>query len=308
MANSLYSRYVWLIDTIRRRRRITRSELDRAWRQTSFGNGNPLCRRTLYNYRNAIAELFGINIQVDASTYEYYIAEEDENNRSVTNWLLNTGAVNDALAGARDISDRIFVDDIPSAREHLGTVIQAIRQSLRLTFDYQNYSRSRPTQGIVYEPYFLKIFKLRWYVVGRNVRENKIKTYALDRMRDAALGQPFAMPDDLRPDEYFRDSFGIVVTQSPAKRIAIRADHRNANYLRGLPLHRSQQEVVHDGFSIFYYKMRITDDLVQELLGYGPRLTVLEPPELRAIITSNMRESLKNYEETSRTNSPTRPK
>ena len=79
MPSSLYARYVWLIDTIKRRGRITRGELDRLWRLSPHGAGNALCRRTLYNYRAAIQEIFGIDIQCDPATYEYYIAEELQN-------------------------------------------------------------------------------------------------------------------------------------------------------------------------------------------------------------------------------------
>lgn len=302
MPKSLLNKYIWMVDTIRRRGRITRAELDERWRETEWADGNPLCRRTLYNYRQAIEQLFGIDIQCDPATYEYYIADEDDHCRSVTDWLLNSSAVNDALSGARDISDRIFLDDVPSAREHLGTVIDSIRTGHLLIFDYQNYARSRPTRGIRYEPYLLKIYRQRWYMVGRTVSDNKIKTYALDRMSNVTqTADSFVMPADFSPSAYFHDAFGIIVTRSEPRRIAIRADHRNANYLRGLPLHHSQQEVVHDGFSIFYYNMRITDDLVQELLSFGPRITVLEPAELRVLMTTALRESLDNYLATART-------
>lgn len=306
MSRDLLSRYIWMVDTIRRRGRITRAELAERWKESGPGGGTDLCRRTFYNYRQTIRELFNITIEVDPATYEYYIAEEDPGNSGVTDWLLNSSAVNEALAGARDISDRILLDDVPSAREHLGTVIESIRSRRRLVFDYHNYSRSRPTRGVQYEPYFLRIFKQRWYVVGRSIADNRIKTYALDRMRSVTLGaEEFEIPANMTPAEYFRDSFGIVVTKTEPRRIAIRTSHRSANYLRDLPLHPSQQEVLHDGFSIFYYKMRITEDLVTELLSYGPRIVVLEPPELRAIMTSNLRDALAGYEATAVTGSAT---
>ena len=296
MAKDLYNRYVWLIETIRRRGRITRSELDERWRQSPHGNGNPLCRRTLYNYRTAIREIFNIDIRCDEANYEYYIEAEDAHKLSVTNWLLNSRAVNDALAQASDVANRIFLEDVPSAREHLGTAIAAIQQGRRVRFDYYNYARSRPTRGVVFEPYFLKIFKQRWYLVGRHVAENKIKTYALDRVKEFThLNESFEMPATFVPDEYFRDAFGIIVTQGEPKRIALRVDARTAHYLRDLPLHHSQQEVVHDGFVIFYYKMLISNDLITELLSYGPRVTVLEPLELRNALIAEYRNALANY-------------
>jgi hypothetical protein len=296
MARDLYNKYLWLIDTIKRRGRITRGELNERWMQTSFSDGNVLCRRTLFNYRRAIQDIFNITIECDPSTYEYYIDEIDQHEKSVTNWLLNSRAVTDALNSARDISDRIFLEDVPSAREYLGVIIESIRQSVRLCFDYHNYTRSRPNKGVIFEPYFLKIFKQRWYAVGRHVQENKIKTYALDRMMNANLmSEKFVVPDDFNPDAYFIDAFGIVVTQNEPKTIAIRADHRNANYLRDLPLHHSQQEVVHDGFSIFYYHMRITNDLVAELLSYGSRLQIIAPAELKAMLTEEYTKALQLY-------------
>jgi len=116
-------------------------------------------------------------------------------------------------------------------------------------------------------------------------------------MMNVVIGsEKYEMPADFDPDEYFRDAFGIVVTKNEPKTIAIRADHRNANYLRDLPLHHSQQEIVHDGFSIFYYRMRITDDLVAELLSYGSRLQVISPPELKAMLVGEFKKTLKLYE------------
>lgn len=301
------NKYIWLIDTIRRRGRITRRELSRLWEDNRIDDGRPLNRRTLYNYLKAIEELFHITISVDLSTFEYYIDNSDVHSSSVTDWLLNTQAVNDALAGARDISDRIFLENVPSARDHLGTIIEAMRHNQRIKFDYHNYTRSRPSRGVLYEPYFIKIFKQRWYAVGRSVADDKIKTYALDRMRDVLLEpDTFAVPEWFDADNYFRDAFGIVVTSNEPRRIAIRTDHRNANYLRDLPLHHSQEEVVHDGFSIFYYRMRITDDLVAELLSMGSRIIVLEPPELRNMLTMQYKAAIELYETDSEKRKPRR--
>ena len=297
MAKDLFKRYIWLVDTIRRYGRITRQELDSAWRRSAFSNGEKLPRRTFYNYRQAVEELFDIDIQCDPSTFEYYIDTEDAHTEDMANWLLNSAATNDLLSSARSVSSRIFLEDVPSAREHLGDIIEAMRKNHAIRFSYQPYTRTLATDGVVIEPYFLKIFKNRWYITGRHVAQKRIKTYALDRMSDLQLlNQPFEMPEDFRPEEYFRDSFGIVFTQNEARRIALRTDTRQAKYLRALPLHSSQMEMMHDQYSIFYYKMRITPDLVEEILSHGPRVTVLEPPELRAMIQDELRNALFNYE------------
>ncbi len=297
MANELLNRYIWLVDTIRRYGRITRRELDDCWRRSAFSDGETvLTRRTFYNYRQAIEDLFDVNIQCDPMTYEYYIADADSHKESVTEWLLNAAATNDVLSSSRDISQKIFLEDVPSARHHLATVINALKSNCPVKFDYHPYTKSTPTTGIIIEPYFLKIFRQRWYLTGRVVAENRIKTYALDR-----ISSPMVLPDKFTPDPsfdaetYSRDSFGIIFSQGEVKDIVIRTDARQAKYFRALPLHHSQREMIHDDFSNFSYRMRITDDLIAELLSYGPKVTVVSPPELRAIIRERLSASLANY-------------
>lgn len=297
MSKDLFSRYIWLIDTIKRYGKITREELNARWKRSPFSNGESLPRRTFYNYRLAIEEIFKINIECNPSTFEYYISDEDVHNESVTNWLLNSAAMSNVLSDSRDISDRIFLEDVPSAREYLSLIIDSLKENHPIKFTYQPFSRSNATPDITLEPYFLKIFKQRWYITGRNIKEDTLKTYALDRMKDVTIEQStFIIPDDFDAETYFRDSFGIVFSQGEVKHIAIKTSARQAKYFRALPLHQSQSEMIHDAYSIFYYKLRITPDFVQELLSYGPQITVLEPPELKAMMITSLQESLAEYE------------
>lgn len=298
MARTPVEKYIWLIDILRQRGRMTRRLLNDAWVNSSLNtSGNELCRRTLYNYKNAILELFDIEICYDPVTFEYFIKESDKSSGKLTEWLLNSSAVSEVLSESRDISDRIVLEDIPSARLYLPVVIKALRGSTRLKFDYHNYTRSRPTRGVIFEPYMARIFKQRWYVIGLNVNENKIKTYALDRMSNTIdMGTAFEKPDYFEPSEYFNYSFGIVVNRSSPVDIVLRTDHHYANYLAALPLHHSQQQTVHDHYCLFRYRMQITDDLVQELLSHGSRVVIEQPAELRLRIKEELKKSLAEYE------------
>ncbi len=55
--------------------------------------------------------------------------------------------------------------------------------------------------------------------------------------------------------------------------------------------------MVHDTYSVFSYQLKLTPDFVQELLSYGPKITVLDPPELKAMITESLNQTLKNYQQ-----------
>lgn len=298
MAKGSVDRYIWLVDTIRRYGRITRAGLDSCWARSQFGAGTKgIPRRTFCNYRAAAEDLFDIEIKCDPATFEYYIEKTDDaHSEGVTDWLLNNAVTNEMLRGSRDVASKIFVENVPSAREFLAPVIDALRENRRVRFNYHPYTRSRATTGIVLEPYFIKIFKQRWYVTGRVVAENRLKTYALDRVSDLnLLNETFTPDPTFDADEYFRYSFGIVSAASEPRDIELRVDPLQAKYFRALPLHPSQQEYVHDDFSVFRYRMKITPDLVAELLGYGSKIEVTAPPELRAMMRTELQAALSRY-------------
>ena len=130
-----------------------------------------------------------------------------------------------------------------------------------------------------------------------NVKEGLVKTYALDRMSHLNLLQDtFKMPDDINPSEFFKDCFGIITNKNSAKRIVLRVEPTQAKYFRALPLHPSQQEEIHDNYSIVSYTMRITYDLKEELMSHGASIEVLEPKELKTLICTELEQALKNYQ------------
>lgn len=298
MARNLITRYVWLVDTINRYGRITLKDLSEAWLRSSISEGKPLARRTFFHYRDGVEEMFDINIQCDKTTFEYYIDNQGgESSARLLSWLVDSVSMSGMLSNAQDISGRIMLENVPSARRHLPVIIDALKQNHRISFSYKSYTRSRPTHDIILEPYFIKIFKQLWYVIGFNVKDKQIKTYSLDRMSYLSmLPDVFTMPENINPSEFFKDCFGIITNKNRPKRIVLRVEPTQAKYFRALPLHSSQQEEVHDRYSLFTYKMRITYDLKEELMSHGASIEVLEPKELKTLIRSELEEALKNYQ------------
>ena len=68
-------------------------------------------------------------------------------------------------------------------------------------------------------------------------------------------------------------------------------------YLRTLPLHRTQEEVLtkHEQFSEFQYRVCLTPELSSQLLAMGEKVEVLEPMELREEIKKRLEECLTKY-------------
>ena len=72
---SLISKYVWVVDTIYKAHRISFKELNRRWLCDDISRGVDIPKRTFDNWRCAIWDLFGINIENEnRGEYRYYIA------------------------------------------------------------------------------------------------------------------------------------------------------------------------------------------------------------------------------------------
>ena len=299
---NLISVYIWIVDTIQRYGAITLAQLNELWVKSALGDGNPIPRRTFFHYRDASEEMFNISLKCNRSTFEYYIDEEEsENDSRMQQWLLDSMSMSGMLSDARDISHRIVLENVPSARQYLPIVVDAMRSNSRIKFSYKSYKRVNAVDGVVIEPYFVKIFKQLGYVVGMNVKDGIIKTYALDRMSRLVITQEnFKMPEGFDPVEFFKDCFGITTNQNQPKNIVLRVSTTQAKYFRALPLHPSQQEEIHDSYSIFHYKMRLTYDLKEEIMSHGSDVEVVSPPELKAQIVSELKKALSNYAPTSK--------
>lgn len=285
------------MDTIHKYGRITLAEICRRWLDSPISEGRRLPRRSFHNYRLAAEKLFNVTIDCDTATYEYYIRHDDDSGTKVADWLLNSSAINSVLSDARDVASRILFEDVPSAREYLHQVVDALKANRQIRFTYHSYTRYEPTPGVVLEPYFLKIFRQRWYVTGRNIHDRAVKTYALDRMTDVTLlDTQFRLPDNFNAEVFCSNSFGVIFNSSKVVEVILRADDRQAKYLRALPLHPTQTEVVNNGYSLFRYELRLTPDFVSEILSYGPRLTVVAPEELRLMVRTQLMEALRNYQ------------
>ena len=298
MARNLINRYVWMVDTINRYGRVTLNELSEAWLRSPISEGKPLARRTFFHYRDAIEEMFDINIVCDKSTFEYYIDDAGgESKAQLQSWLVDSVSISNMISNAHDINGRIILENVPSARNRLPIIIDAMKQGHRIEFSYKSYTRTRTTNGIILEPYFVKIFKQLWYVIGLNVKDGQIKTYSLDRMSYLVmLPDVFTMPENIKPAEFFRDCFGIITNRNEPKRIVLRVEPTQAKYFRALPLHDSQREEIHDSYSIFTYRMRVTYDLKEEIMSHGASVEVLEPKELKTLICTELENALQNYQ------------
>ncbi|MBR2442770.1 MAG: WYL domain-containing protein, partial [Rikenellaceae bacterium] len=115
MASKAINRYVWLLNTLMQRKSLTFKEICDLWDRSSLNDGKPLALRTFHQHREAIAELFGVEIVCDSNTYKYSIASPEElKNNAAQQWLFNSFAIANTIEAGRNMKDRILFEEIPS--------------------------------------------------------------------------------------------------------------------------------------------------------------------------------------------------
>ena len=70
----IFQLYIWLVSTLRQYKRLSLEEINNLWVKNDVIGGSPLNRVSFYRHKDAILNMFGINIDCEQKTYKYYIS------------------------------------------------------------------------------------------------------------------------------------------------------------------------------------------------------------------------------------------
>lgn len=246
----------------------------------------PFSIRTFKRDRESIKDLFGIEIKpirVD-HTYLYQIEDDDDevSDGSITK-LLESFTLYQALGGTKQKADFIhFESRKPTNMCLFDPLVKAIEASLLLKIAYHKFNQEFVERKI--EPYGLKEFKNRWYLIGRDADSQFLKTFALDRIEKVSvLDEHFLPKNRIDLKEHYADLFGIISPDDNSKKqqVVLSFEHLQGKYIKSLPLHSSQEILIDNEKELrIGLELYITYDFIMELLSYGHTVTVLEPAEL----------------------------
>ena len=302
----LFKEYIWLVNTIKRARRISFAEIQEKWLDTEMSGGVEFARSTFNRHKDAIQDIFGINIDCDRKGgYKYYIANEKVlREDTVQNWIVSTMSVNDVISDSKALHDRIVLQQIP-CDEYLETFINAMKRKVRVEVKYRRYESDNVTE-VDFEPYCLKLFNQRWYVLAHFHRDatpekeerDYYGVYSFDRMQEVSLTNvKFEVRDDFDAQDYFSECFGVFASEStPAERIVLRAYNKQRYYLNDLPLHHSQKVIGRgENYTDFEYYIRPTIDFCGHILSLANQLKVICPQSLADRIRQMAMDTLEMY-------------
>ena len=289
MRKDLIRKYIWLIDTINQAgsEGITFAKIAEKWKSNILlSKGSEYAWRTFMNHKDDVYELFGIQIECRKSDNTYHIADRSElkDAAGFKRWVFDALSLSNQLSESSALRDRVLLEDNPSGQEFVAAILEAMRNNKMVTFSYKPFWVAEDRVSNLYhvEPYALKYFRRRWYLLGK-YGDNPMRIYALDRMLDIDIEfEDFTLPADFDAEEFFSSCFGIIVGDEEPQLIQLKVDAFQANYLHSLQLHHSQKVVEQTKeYTIFSYFLRITYDFRQELLALGDTTEVLYPKALR---------------------------
>ena len=301
MISKTYYRYIWLLNTLLDNDPLTFEELGLLWQDDPLSDGE-LPLRTFHEHRKGIKEMFGVEIECNKiDGFRYYVKNPEVlSQERLATWLLNAYNVPKGFATYNRMQDRVLLEEMSRGNIFVDSILDALQRNVVVIVDYQSYEGPHEIYHV--SPYALKAYNRQWYMLGFIEEKNAIRNIALNRILDfKKTNKSFDRPKDFDARKYYANTIGIFVNDElKVETIKVRAFGVQMEYLRALPLHKSQEEVKtkYGEYADFQYRLCITPELVSTLLSMGEKVEVLEPTSLRQLIIDRINASMRRYSAT----------
>lgn len=258
-------------------------------------------RRTLYNIKFTHHELVAMYIAA-----RLLVRYSDELNNHVTSLL---GKLADALRArsllvAEHITEAAAVADEKPPRPDFIHTFEVLGggwlEGRKTRFTYESYTKGEQTQR-TFCPYFIEpsgvAFSL--YAIGLDELRGSIRTFKLDRIRDAVLlDDRFERPSASQLREMLPSAWRIWGDDEAIK-VVLCFTPRAARRVHESSWHPSQQlEDLPDGSCLFTAHIGSLVEFTPWVRQWGADVAVLDPPELRQSIIRDLETQLQHYSQT----------
>ncbi len=219
----------------------------------------------------------------------------------LTNVAQRPGRGPNALGADARLEDRFMY--LPFAPKHyaerteeLDELFQAVADLKPLQVLYRSSGKGREKR-IVIHPYAMVLYRDSIYCVGLHTEHGDVRTFVLDRMRDAQclVTERFELPADFKVDDYFQGELGVWRSQERHK-VVIDFDAAGAEYVRMRRVHPTQRLASLPGGGV---RLSMTvgnlNPVASWVLEWGARARAVEPPELVERIVRELEEARAAY-------------
>ncbi|MEI6408342.1 MAG: WYL domain-containing protein [Bacteroidota bacterium] len=192
----------------------------------------------------------------------------------------------------------IYFEPVPyGGTEHLPVLLRAIEERRRVSFPYQSFRQDTP-QTCELDPYLIRQYDQRWYVIGHSPQYDYLKPFALERI----AGKPnlhktfFEIPPGFDPEQVFKHIYGMhPAPPEEAQDVVLRFSVLQARYFLSKPFHPyTLLEENAEGTTVLL-RVCINIELLRKIAGLGAEVRVVEPEGLRVELVEFHRRALEGY-------------
>ena len=268
-----------------------------------FDHGFEVGDRTIQRDIEQIRFEFGVEIIYNREQNGYYIDyEKSINIESFFRFLeiVNTAdLLVETLSESKDSLKYISFDTGGGLKgiENLKTLLKAIKNHRKITFDHYSFQKEKYTKYAI-NPYLLKEYQNRWYVVGMVAGTNEFRTFGIDRIENLKVKTETFKPDKKRnPASMFEQTIGLDYSEGKAEKVVLSFTPTQGKYVKTLPFHHSQKILIDDDNECRISLNVIPNyELKQLILMNGDTVKVIEPQWLADDIKEILLRTVEKYE------------
>ena len=291
-------RYTLIIEKLRNNQHPSFDEI----KKHLFSVGFEISNRTIQRDIEQIRFEFGIEIMYDRFKNGYYI--DYENSINIESFFKFLEIVNTAelltqsLSESKDTLNYILFENQGSLKglEHLKTLLHAIKEKRLISFTHYNFGTEKTKQFTI-EPYLLREYQGRWYIVGIDKKLKTDRIFGIDRITNLSLTDTIFKPNKkIDFIKLFENIIGVIYSEKKKEKVVLSFNHLKGEYIKTLPLHKSQKVLI-DNEDELRVELEVIPnyELMQKILMHGDEVTVLEPKWLVDEIIVKFKNALSKY-------------
>ena len=189
-------------------------------------------------------------------------------------------------------------------------LFSAISHKQVIKIQYYRFDNINNHHDTIVHPYLLKEYNRRWYLICASEKDDKLLTFALDRIIsiETLPAHTYKEYDDNLQERY-EDIVGVTLYENkPLEHIVFWVSDESKHYVMTKPIHESQRNHTQEratelrktypmliNGAFFSVDCIVNYELIRELMSFGKDLLVLEPLSIKNEIIKKISTNLEEY-------------
>ncbi|NEW80792.1 MAG: WYL domain-containing transcriptional regulator [Mariniphaga sp.] len=295
---SKIKRYLQILQFIEKSKFPTSAEMIDKMGESGIKVSDRQLKRDIESLRSE----FGLDIHYSVVKKGYYLENEELTFPyflKLLEFSQNMELLTSYLKEGSNIAEIIEFEDYNSFKgvQYIRDIAFFIKDGAEICLKYKRFD-AQVEKEYCFQPYLLREYLNRWYVIGLLSDSNEIRTFGLDRIVGAQdTGRKFKKEKINDILSLFRNVIGInAAEQDIAEDIELVCMTFQGNLLKTLPMHASQKVIRETPDEIvFSYKLVVNFELKHRLLMMATQAKVVKPVSLKEEMEKLLREAQNFY-------------